>query len=250
MAGTSRPLITRVGTEAMSRSLLSWTGGFDGGLGFRRRCAGGDLCRIETGLGDSAVQGEGGAVGSCKAILPFKYRGSKLEEGGAAGQLGDADSVLRCDHGLRMNGSERVVLENDARLGKIGDELVHVGLRSFAMRALEVSELDEFEILGRRTAIGAVGALLEHGAVLGKGMLAEGNDPFADDDVLLIGRGEEGEAIGLLLAGLVADEDDDLADAGDLGLLDCLNLPHGVGVEAEIGLHEGVDDFLGGRGRR
>ena len=70
---------------------------------------------------------------------------------------------------------------------------------------------------------------------------------FADDDVLQIGRGEEGEAIGLLLAGFVADKDDDLVDAGDLGLLDCLNLPHGVRIEAEIGLHEGIHDFLGGR---
>ena len=79
-------------------------------------------------------------------------------------------------------------------------------------------------------------------------MLAERNDLFADDDVLFVGRGEEGEAIGLLLAGLVADEDDDLADAVNLGLLDGLHLPHGVVVEAQVGLHEGVDDFLGGRG--
>ena len=38
---------------------------------------------------------------------------------------------------------QRIVLEDDARLGEIGDELIHVGLRLFAVRALEVGELDE-----------------------------------------------------------------------------------------------------------
>ena len=83
-----------------------------------------------------------------KAVLPFKHRSSKLEEGGAAGLLRNADAHIRAaitDCG--MNARKRIVLEDDARLGKVGDELVHVGLRGFAMRALEVGELDEFEIL-------------------------------------------------------------------------------------------------------
>ena len=42
---------------------------------------------------------------------------------------------------------EGIVLKDDARLGEIGDELVHVGLRFFAMRALEVGKLDQFKIL-------------------------------------------------------------------------------------------------------
>ena len=140
-------MITRVGTEVMSRSLLSWTGSFDGSLGFRRRSTGSDLCGIETGLGDSAVQREGRAIGCCQAILRLKYRGGKLEEGGAASQFCNAVAVGRCDYRLRMDGSERIVLEDNARLGKIGDELIHVGLRLFAMRALEIGEFDEFEIL-------------------------------------------------------------------------------------------------------
>ena len=39
------------------------------------------------------------------------------------------------------------VLKDDAGLGKIRSQLVHVGLRLFAVRALEVGELDQFEIL-------------------------------------------------------------------------------------------------------
>ena len=87
-----------------------------------------------------------------------------------------------------MNRGKGIVLKDDARLGKIGDQLVHVGLRLLAVGALEVSELDEFEILGRRAPIGAVGSLLQHGAIIGKGIFAEGNNLVAGDDVLAVGQ--------------------------------------------------------------
>ena len=144
-----------------------------------------------------------------------------------------------------MDRGQRIVLKNDSGLRKVGGDLLHVGLCGFAMGALEVGEFHDFEVFRCRTAIGSISALLKQCAVGGKGMFAEGDDLFADDDVFLIGRGEEGKAIGLLLSRLVTDENDDLAHAGDLGLLNSLNLPHRVLIKAEVGLHEGVDDILG-----
>jgi hypothetical protein len=43
---------------------------------------------------------------------------------------------------------QRIVLEDDARLGEVVHELVHVGLRLFAMRALEIGKLDDLEVFG------------------------------------------------------------------------------------------------------
>src|ERR1700761_7074881 len=99
-----------------------------------------------------------------------------------------------------MDGRKRIVLEDNARLGKIRDELIHVGLRLFAVRTLEIGEFDELEILGRRATEGAICALLQQSTIVSKRMLAEWNDLLAHDDVLLVGGGEECEAIGLLLS--------------------------------------------------
>src|SRR6516164_4576750 len=100
-----------------------------------------------------------------------------------------------------MNRSNWVVLEDNSRFREVRKELFHVGLRSLAMRALEVGEL---------------------------------NDLIPDNDVLSIRRGKEGEAVRLLLSGLVADQNRDLADPFHLCLLDCLDLPDIVVIEAEV----------------
>ena len=47
------------------------------------------------------------------------------------------------------------------------------------MRALEVGELDQFQILVGRAAVGAVGLLLQLRAKVGKRMFAERNDLVA-----------------------------------------------------------------------
>ena len=39
------------------------------------------------------------------------------------------------------------ILKHDARLGKIHGQLVHIGLGFFAMRALEVGKLHQFQVL-------------------------------------------------------------------------------------------------------
>ena len=151
-----------------------------------------------------------------------------------------------------MDRCNRIVLKDDAGLGKVHRQLVHVGLRFLAMGALEVGELDQLQILGGRAAIGAVGVLLQLGAILGKGMLAKGNNGelVAGDDVLAVGERKELKRGGLLLAGLVADENDHLADAFDRSLEDGLHLPDAALVVAPAGLQEGIDGFLGGQWRR
>ncbi len=149
-----------------------------------------------------------------------------------------------------MNRGKRIVLKDDARLGKIHRELVHVGLRLLAMGALEIGELNQFQILGGYPAIGAIGLLLQLGAKIGKRIRPERNNLVAGDDVLAVGQGKELERGGLLFAGLVADKDDHLADAFDRGLEDGLHLPDAVIVVAPTGLEKGVDGLLGRRWRR
>ena len=75
-----------------------------------------------------------------------------------------------------MNDGNGKGLKDNARLGKIRGELIHVGLRLLAVRALEVGKLDHLKILRGGAAIRAVGALLQLLAGIGERMLAEIND--------------------------------------------------------------------------
>ena len=79
-------------------------------------------------------------------------------------------------------------------------------------------------------------------------MVAEGKNLVGGDDVLAVGQDEELQCLGLLFAGLVADVDDDFADALDLRLQDGLDLPHAVLVVTPALLQKFVDGFFGGRG--
>ena len=89
-------MTTSVGIWLMPRSLASFDRGVDLRLGLRVGGAGRDLGRIEAGLGDGAVQGQRGAIGSRQAILPVKDRRGELEERVAAAQLGHANAVFGC----------------------------------------------------------------------------------------------------------------------------------------------------------
>ena len=82
-------------------------------------------------------------------------------------------------------------LKHNARFGEIDGELFHVGLRLFAVRALEVSKLDKFQILRGRAAIGTVGALLQLLAGAGIGTFAEGEDFVTGKDVLAVGESKK-----------------------------------------------------------
>jgi hypothetical protein len=83
---------------------------------------------------------------------------------------------------------QRIALKDDAGLGKIHCQLVHIGLRVLAVGALEVGKLDNLQILRSRATVRAIGALLRQGARLRVRMLAKGNNVIADNDVLAIGR--------------------------------------------------------------
>ena len=160
--------------------------------------------------------------------------------------LGHALAVRRGSTDCRMNGGKRKVLKDDARLGKIHCQLVHVGLRFLAMGALEIGKLDQFQVLRRRAAIGPVGPLLQRGAGVSERVRAEGDNLVAGDDVLAVCHGEELQRRRLLLAGLVADENDHLADAVDGSLENSLHLPDAVFIVSPAGLQECVDVSLVG----
>jgi len=76
-------------------------------------------------------------------------------------------------------------------LWEIYHQLIHVGLRLLAMRALEIGELNQFQVLGRSTTIGAVRDPLQLGAKIGKRILTECNNLVSGDDVLPVSKGEE-----------------------------------------------------------
>ena len=146
-----------------------------------------------------------------------------------------------------MHGLQRKVLEDNARLGKICRQHVHIRLDSLAVRALEVGKLHQFQIFRSRSAIGPGSALRQQRAVLGVGMGSERDDLIVGEDVPAVGQGIKLDHRGLLLAGLVADEHQHLAHSRDLGLADGLHLPNAVFVVAPTGLDERVDLLFGGR---
>jgi hypothetical protein len=140
-----------------------------------------------------------------------------------------------------------IVLEDDAGFGKIHCQLVHVGLRILAMRALEIGEFHQFQVLRGRTAVRSIATLLQNGPILCKRIFAEGNKVVSGDDVLAVGKSEELQRRGLLLPGLVAHKDHDLAHALDRRLQNRLHLPHAPGIEAPTGGEKGVDGLFGRR---
>lgn len=218
--------------------------GLDGGLACGRGGAGGDLGGIESGGGDGRVEGLGATVVH-EVILVGEDAVSKLEEGGVATDPGDAVAVIRSLEGLRMHVDQRERLIDVARIWKVGDELFGGGLRGLAVRALEVGELDELMLLAGASLPGAGSVLLEGGAGGGEGMRAEGDDGVVGDEVVAVGRDEEGEA-GDLRAALFRNEDDVLADTGRGRLEDAVDLIGTVGVVSPGGLEEGLDLSFGG----
>jgi len=122
-------------------------------------------------------------------------------------------------------------LINKMRIGKIGKQLLDCGLSVLAMRALKIGELYDLQILAGRAFTWPIRALLQLSPVLGVGMIAEGQNFAARDDVLAIGQRKELERAGLLAA-LFAHSDDHAADAGHRGFQNALNLVDTVGVVA------------------
>src|SRR5580658_1557486 len=77
-------------------------GSLDLRLHLRRGCAGGNLRRVETGLGDGAVQRERGAIRRAQALLALKDSGRILEKVGASSELRHAYAELGCRFRFRM----------------------------------------------------------------------------------------------------------------------------------------------------
>ncbi len=142
---------------------------------------------------------------------------------------------------------QRKVLEDDAGLGKIHRQLVHIGLRLFAVGALEVGKLDNLQILGgvsrdrdRRRAAARWRALPQRDCAP-KGMMSS-----PAKMCLPSGRTKNWSRDELLLAGLVAHQQGHLADAIDFRLLDGPHLPDTGLIVAPTGLQKGVDGVLVG----
>src|SRR5580698_6507640 len=110
-----------------------------------------------------------------------------------------------------MEAHDGKVLKDDARLGIIRDEFVNVRLRFLAMRALEICKLHQLQILCGASAVGAVGALLQLPASVGEGIHAKVDDFVSSDNVFAVGQNKKLENLRLLFAGLVADQNVDLA---------------------------------------
>src|SRR5580658_6873974 len=183
------------------------------------------------------------------ASLTVKHCRGELEEGVAATQLGHTDTVSgrgRCGCVLR----EGVVLEDDARLGEVRCQLLHVRLCLFAMRALEVSELDNLKVLRCRTFVRTVGLLLQDGTIFRVGMIAEGNDLVPRDDVLLVLQDKKPNAGRLRFSGLVGHVDGNPADPFYRGLLDGPDFKDAVFVVSPTVLEKRLDGFFAGRGCR
>ena len=125
-----------------------------------------------------------------------------------------------------MDALQRVVLKDDVGFRKIHGQLVHIGLRFLAMGALEVGELHQLEGLVGRPHEGSVGLLLQLGSLGSIGVFTERVHVLVGDDVLAIGQDPEHERLGLVvLAVLVADVDDDLAQVRNRTRQDGFHLP-------------------------
>ena len=191
--GTSRPLMTRVGTELMPTSVPSLTEASTLAL------ISGVAAHAETFAGSSPalmtalLRVRAAPSGVARPSWPSNTAAANWKKAVLPPMLVHAEAVLSRLHGRRMDGRDGKVLKDDARLGKIRDQLVHVGLRLFAVRALEVGELHQLQILRCRAAIRAVGALLHLLADFGEGMIAKVDDALAADDVLAVGQHKKRE---------------------------------------------------------
>ena len=67
------------------------------------------------------------------------------------------------------------------------------------MGALEIGKLDKFQILGGGAAIRTVGARLQHGAIIRKGVLSKSNHLVVGDDVLSVRERKEANCPGFCL---------------------------------------------------
>jgi hypothetical protein len=125
---------------------------------------------------------------------------------------------------------ERQILEDEVRLRKVADKPLNDGLDGLAVRALKVSELDEFELFVRRPAAGSVSALLEDTPGIGVRVGSKGQN-VGRDQVLFVWRDVEHKISDLLLRiALLRNEDGHLTDVGRGRGLDRLHLPDTVRV--------------------
>lgn len=220
--------------------------GVNGSLGLGGIRAGFDLVRGLTGLGDRAVEGQSGSFVACEAGLAVKNGGGVVKERLVPTEFGHAHSVGRSAVSLRMDLCQGKILIDDVRFGEVRSDLVHGGLGVFAMRALEVGKFDNLQILAGVALGWAVGALDECGAVLSEGMIAEGQDFSAGDEVFAVRKDEELKGARLLVA-LFADYDDYRGDAGNVGFGDSLDLVDAIWIKAPGSLQKGIDLLFGRR---
>ncbi len=126
--------------------LAEFDGGVDGSFGGCGVGAGADLHRVEADFGDCVGEGRVGGLRR-EPVLRGEDGVSELEEGLVAGLLCDADAVGGSLVRFGVNRGQREILKDEMRLGEIAEEAVDDGLDFLAVRALEVGELDEFDLL-------------------------------------------------------------------------------------------------------
>ena len=185
---------------------------FNRGLGLGGLGALFNLFGSLTCLGGGTIEGECCTLLAGETGLAFIDGGGIQEEGWAATELGNADTVSCRPEGLRVNLHQRVALVDDVRIREVGSDFIHCGLSVFAMRALEVGELDEFQVFAGPAARWAICTLEQNGAIFGIRMCAEGENFTPGNDMFSVGEGEELERTDLLVP-FFADQNYNISDA-------------------------------------
>ena len=158
-----------------------------------------------------------------------------------------ADTVGRGLEGGGMNIDQRELLEDDARGGKVLDDLVHRGLGHLAVRALQIGELDQHQVLARSAASSSSGLCFEHIPCGGVRSCAEGYKGRPLNDVIAVRGDVHDDGLRLGVGRLADDEDDDLGDVGRIRRLDGHHAPQPVGIIAPYLVEEGVHRLQRGR---
>src|SRR5579875_141217 len=132
-------------------------------------CAGRYLGRIEARRGYRIIERFRAAILS-ECVLIGEDAVSKLEKCGIAAEPGHAVAIIGCLECFRMHIDQWKRLEDISCIRKIMDQLLCNGLSRLAVRALEVSKLDQLMLFARTSLPGAISLLLQNGAGGGKWM--------------------------------------------------------------------------------
>ena len=146
-----------------------------------------------------------------------------------------------------MNICQRELLEDDAGGGKVLDDLVHRGLGHLAVRALQIGELNQHQVLAGCAASGPRGLFSKQIACGGVRSCAEGYEGRPLNDVIAVRGDVHDHGLGLGVGRLANDENNNLGDVGRIRGLDGHHAPQPVGIIAPYLVEEGVHRLQRGR---